>query len=162
TGTLTEGKPRVVSLVPAQGLDDNTLLRFAASVERGSEHPLASAIVTRAVDEQINLPNVSAFESVTGKGVVAEADERRIGVGNSLLMEELKIDAGEFTDVAEEMRRDGQTVIFVSVAGRVSGLIGIADPIKESAREAISHLHKEGIRIVMLTGDSRTTANVVA
>src|SRR5262249_8940637 len=162
TGTLTEGKPRVVSLVPAQGLDDKTLLRFAASVERGSEHPLASAIVSRAVDEQINLPNVSRFESVTGKGVVGEVDDQRIGVGNSLLLEELKIDPGEFTDAAEEMRRDGQTVIFVSVAGRVSGLIGIADPIKESARDAISHLHKEGIRIVMLTGDSRTTANVVA
>ncbi len=162
TGTLTEGKPRVVSLVPGKGLEEKTLLRFAASIEKGSEHPLASAIVLRAQDEQIDLPGVGRFESVTGKGVIGEVEGQQVGVGNSLLLEELKVDPGEFAGMSEEMRRDGQTVMLVSVAGRVAGVIGVADPIKESARNAISHLHKEGIRIVMLTGDSRTTANVVA
>ncbi|HKE58208.1 MAG TPA: heavy metal translocating P-type ATPase [Pyrinomonadaceae bacterium] len=162
TGTLTEGKPRVVSLATARGFAGPQLLRLAASVEKGSEHPLASAIVSRATEERLDQTGMSRFESVTGKGVIGEVEGRRVAVGNQRLLEDLKIDLADFAEKAEEMRADGQTIVFVALDGQVAGLIGIADPLKASAPQAITQLHQEGIRIVMLTGDSSTTAKSVA
>jgi Cu+-exporting ATPase len=162
TGTLTIGKPRVVSIVTAAGIDEKTVLSFAASLERGSEHPLAAAIVAGAQERGIDFRKAIRFESLTGKGVIGEIAGRRISLGNRKLVEALSIDPGELAIRAEELRADGQTVMFLGIDDKASGLIGVADPIKETAPEAIRQLHAEGIRIVMLTGDSRTTADVVA
>jgi Cu+-exporting ATPase len=162
TGTLTEGKPKLVSVVTADGIDEQTLLRLAASLERGSEHPLAAAIVAGARERGLKLTEANAFDSLTGKGVTGEVDGHRVALGNRALLEELKVDTGELATEAETLRADGQTVMFVAVDGKAEGLVGVADPIKESSAEAIKQLHKEGIRIVMLTGDSRTTAEAVA
>ena len=162
TGTLTEGKPKLVSIVTADGIDESTLLRLAASLERGSEHPLAAAIVAGAEERGVALADATGFDSVTGKGVTGEVDRRRVSLGNRALLEDLKIDAGDLATKAESLRADGQTVMFVAVDGKAAGLIGVADPIKETTPEAIKQLHEEGIRIVMLTGDSRTTADAVA
>ncbi|MDX6384906.1 MAG: P-type Cu+ transporter [Blastocatellia bacterium] len=162
TGTLTEGKPKLVSVVVAGTFDEAELLRMAASLERGSEHPLAAAIVSGAQDRGVELANAAAFESLTGKGVRGEIADRQVALGNRALLDDLKIDAGELATKAESLRSDGQTVMFVVVDGQAAGLIGVADPIKESTPEAIKQLHDEGIRIVMLTGDSRTTAEAVA
>ena len=161
TGTLTEGKPKVVSLV-TDSVDENTLLRYAASVEVGSEHPLASAIVGGANERQIQLGRASTFKSITGKGVLAEVDHKRVALGNRGLIDDLQLELSAFESRAEELRKDGQTVMFVAIDGRVAGLIGVADPIKRSAAEAIAQLHREGLRIVMLTGDNKTTAETVA
>jgi P-type Cu+ transporter len=161
TGTLTEGKPKVVSVV-TDSVDENTLLRYAASVEVGSEHPLASAIVGGANERQIQLGRASAFKSITGKGVVAEVDRKRVALGNRRLIDDLQLELLALESRAEELRKDGQTVMFVAIDGRVAGLIGVADPIKQSAAEAIVQLHREGLRIVMLTGDNKTTAEAVA
>jgi Cu+-exporting ATPase len=162
TGTLTEGKPKLVSIVTAAGIEEQTLLELAASLERGSEHPLAAAIVAGAQERGVELRNAAAFDSVTGKGVKGEIDGRQVALGNRALLDDLKIDAGELATKAEKLRADGQTVMFVAVDGKAAGLIGVADPIKETTPEAIKQLHEEGIRIVMLTGDSRTTADAVA
>ena len=162
TGTLTEGKPKLVSVVTAEGIDEQTLLRLAASLERGSEHPLAAAIVTGAQERGVKLTDANAFASLTGKGVTGEIDNHSVALGNRALLEDLKIDAGELGTKAERSRADGQTVMFVAVDGKLAGLIGVADPIKQTTPEAIKQLHEEGIRIVMLTGDSRTTAEAVA
>jgi Cu+-exporting ATPase len=162
TGTLTEGKPKLVSVVTAGTLDEGTLLKMAASLERGSEHPLAAAIVAGAQERGIELSKAVAFDSVTGKGVRGEIDGRQIALGNRALLDDLKIDPGELAAQAESLRSDGQTVMFVVIDGEAAGLVGVADPIKESTPEAIKQLHEEGIRIVMLTGDSRTTAESVA
>jgi Cu+-exporting ATPase len=162
TGTLTEGKPKLVSVVISEGIDEQTLLKLAASLERGSEHPLAAAIVAGAQDRHASLTDAKGFESLTGKGVTGEVDGRKVSLGNRTLLEELKIDPGELAAKAESLRADGQTVMFVAVDGKAAGLIGVADPIKETTPEAIKQLHEEGIRIVMLTGDSRTTAEAVA
>ncbi len=162
TGTLTEGKPKLVSVVTAESIDEPTLLRLAASLERGSEHPLAAAIVAGAQERGINLTDATAFDSLTGKGVSGEVDGKKVSLGNRALLDDLKIDAGELATKAESLRTDGQTVMFVAVDGKAAGLIGVADPIKETTPEAIKQLHEEGIRIVMLTGDSRTTAEAVA
>jgi Cu+-exporting ATPase len=162
TGTLTEGKPKLVSLSPATGIDETVLLRLAASLERGSEHPLATAIVMGAEERDVALVAAKDFESVTGKGVSGLVDGQRVALGNLAMMEALGIDPGEMTTHAEELRGDGQTVMFVAVDGKPAGLVGVADPIKESTPEAIQTLHGEGIRIVMLTGDSKTTAQAVA
>lgn len=162
TGTLTEGKPRLVTLTPASGIDERELLHFAASLERGSEHPLAAAIVAGAAERGVELVNAENFDSVTGKGVKGKIEGREVSLGNRALMEELKVDLGQLADQAETFRADGQTVMFVTLDGKVAGLVGVADPIKESTPEAIKQLHEDGIRIVMLTGDSRTTANAVA
>ena len=162
TGTLTEGKPKLVSIVTAAGIEEQTLLKLAASLERGSEHPLAAAIVAGAQERGVELRNATAFDSVTGKGVKGEIDGRQVALGNRALLDDLKIDAGELATKAEKLRADGQTVMFVAVDGKAAGLIGVADPIKETTPEAIRQLHEEGIRIVMLTGDSRTTADAVA
>ncbi|MGH9932608.1 MAG: heavy metal translocating P-type ATPase [Pyrinomonadaceae bacterium] len=162
TGTLTEGKPKLVTVKPVAEFNENDLLRLAASLERGSEHPLAAAIVSGAQERGVEITKTEVFESVTGKGVRGQIDGRAVALGNRALLEELKIDPGPTLREAEKFRADGQTVMFVTVDGKVAGLIGVADPIKESTPEAIRQLHDNGIRIVMLTGDSRTTAQAVA
>jgi Cu+-exporting ATPase len=138
------------------------LLRFAASLERGSEHPLAAAIVAGAIERGVDIVNAASFESITGKGVKGSIEGHEVSLGNRALMEESKINLGEMAAQAERFRTDGQTVMFVSLDGKVAGLVGVADPIKESTPEAIRQLHEDGIRIVMLTGDSQTTAKAVA
>jgi Cu+-exporting ATPase len=162
TGTLTEGKPKLTSVVAAPGFDETTLLRFAATLERGSEHPLAAAIVNGASARGVPLGWTADFESITGKGVRGSIDGRAIALGNRALMAHLGIDIGAIADRAEALRSDGQTAMFLAVDGKVAGLVGVADPIKESTPDAIRALHAEGIRIVMLTGDSETTARAVA
>ena len=162
TGTLTEGKPKLISIVTGPGTDESTLLRFAASLERSSEHPLAAAIVRGAEERGIRLVDAVAFDSITGKGVRGAVDGSSILLGNRALLDEFKIDAGELAAKAEELRVDNQTVMFVAIDGRLAGLIGVADPIKTTTPAAIKQLHAEGIRIVMVTGDSRTTAEAVA
>lgn len=162
TGTLTEGKPKVVSVVTAAGTDEQTLLKLAASLERGSEHPLAAAIVAGAKERDVSLTDAKAFDSLTGKGVTGEVDGRKVALGNRDLLDELEIDPEELALHAESLRADGQTVMFVAVDGKAAGLIGVADPIKQTTPEATRKLHEEGIRIVMLTGDSQTTAEAVA
>jgi Cu+-exporting ATPase len=162
TGTLTEGKPKLVSVITAEAVDEQILLRLAASLERGSEHPLAAAIVAGAEERGVKLTDATAFDSLTGKGVTGEVDGHKISLGNRALLDDLKIDAGELATKAESLRADGQTVMFVAVDGKATGLVGVADPIKETTPEAIKQLHEEGIRIIMLTGDSRTTAEAVA
>jgi Cu+-exporting ATPase len=162
TGTLTEGRPKLVSVVSTNGIDERELLRLAASLERGSEHPLAAAIVGGAEERSIPVIKATAFQSLSGKGVTGEVDGHRISLGNRALLEELGIDSGDLSEQAETLRANGQTVMFVIVDGRAVGMLGVADPIKATTAEAIRQLHDEGIRIVMLTGDSRTTARAVA
>jgi Cu+-exporting ATPase len=162
TGTLTEGRPKLVSTMAQDGLSEKDLLHLAASLERGSEHPLAAAIVAGAQERQVSLADAQDFESVTGKGVTGQVDGRRVALGNRRLLEDLKIDATSLDAKAETLRRDGQTIMFVAVDGRPAGLLGVADPIKESTPEAVEMLHGDGVGIVMLTGDNRTTAEAVA
>jgi Cu+-exporting ATPase len=162
TGTLTEGKPRVESIVTANGFDEPTLLRLAASLERSSEHPLAAAIVSGAQERGVEIEDAGRFQSLTGKGVLGDVDGHQVAVGNRSLLEELNLDSGELAARAEELRANGQTLMFVAIDGKPAGLIGVADPIKETTPDAVKQLHAEGIRLVMLTGDSRTTAEAVA
>jgi Cu+-exporting ATPase len=142
--------------------DEIALLRLAASLEKGSEHPLAAAITAGAHERGITEATVQDFRSLTGKGVIGTVDGQMVALGNRALVEERHIDASELAEKAEDLRREGQTVMFVAVNGRAAGLLGVADPIKPSAFEAIRPLHEDDIRIVMLTGDSRTTAEAVA
>jgi Cu+-exporting ATPase len=162
TGTLTEGKPHLAALVPVPGQSEDEILRLAASLERGSEHPLAAAIVAGAEKKGIQLANPSDFRSITGKGVVGAVDGKRVALGNRRLLEEFEVAAGEFAARSEELRKEGQTVMFLVIDGSVAGLIGVADPVKPSTAEAIRMLHDDGVKIVMLTGDNRTTADAVA
>ena len=162
TGTLTEGKPRVTALIPADGVENDELLRLAASLEQGSEHPLAGAILAAAQEKRLTLGEVQDFNAPTGKGVTGMVDGRRVALGNGKLLAELGVDSGALTQRAEELRAEGATVILAAVGGRAAGLLAIADPIKASTPDAIRALKKEGIRIVMLTGDNRTTARAVA
>ena len=162
TGTLTEGTPRVVTLVAASGFTEDDVLRLAAGLERGSEHPLAGAILEDAGKRGITPKDVEDFESVTGQGVTAVADGRRLALGNLRLMTAEGVDLGGLTGRAESGRAEGQTVIFLAVDGRLAGLIGVADPVKASTPEAIRQLRAEGLHVVMLTGDSETTARAVA
>jgi P-type Cu+ transporter len=162
TGTLTEGKPRLVSVVPAASHDEETLLRLAGSLERGSEHPLAAAVVAGAKERGVALVDAREFASVTGKGVRGRVDGKRVALGNRAMMEAEGADARLLLEHAESLRGDGQTVMFVSVDGQLAGLVGVADPIKESTPEAIRVLKAEGLRVVMMTGDSMTTARAVA
>jgi Cu+-exporting ATPase len=162
TGTLTEGKPKLVTLVAAPGFDEESLLRFAATLERGSEHPLAAAIVDGAAARGLTLGATSGFESVTGKGVRGNVEGHAVALGNRALMADLGIDESRIADRAEALRTDGQTAMFVAIDGKAAGLVGVADPIKGSALEAIRALHAEGLRILMVTGDSLTTARAVA
>jgi Cu+-exporting ATPase len=162
TGTLTEGKPRLVTIEPMEGWNERDLLRLAASLERASEHPLAEAIVAGARDKGLGLIEARDFQSITGKGVTGIVDGRRVALGNGRLAAELGADASPFERRAEALRQEGQTVMFVVVDGRPAGILGVMDPIKKSTPEAIRLLHEEGVRIVMLTGDSRATAEAVA
>jgi Cu+-exporting ATPase len=162
TGTLTEGKPRLASLNVTPGFDEALVLEAIASLERASEHPLAAAIVKGAEERGLNLSPVADFESVTGKGVTGQVNGRRVAAGNSRLMEALSIEAANLTPEAERLRSEGQTVMYVAVDGKAAGLVGVADPIKASSKEAIDLLHQSGVRITMLTGDNRSTAEAVA
>ena len=162
TGTLTEGKPHLAALVPAPGQTEDEILRLAASLERGSEHPLAAAIVSGAEKKGLKLADAGGFRSITGKGVSGSVDGKRVALGNLRLLEELKVEPGDFLHQSEELRKNGETVMYVVVDGAVAGLVGVADPVKQSTAEAIQMLHQDGIRIVMLTGDNRTTAEAVA
>jgi Cu+-exporting ATPase len=162
TGTLTEGKPALASIVAVAGFSESQILGLAASLERASEHPLASAIVSAAAARNLQLSPVREFRSDTGRGVIGTVDGRVVAFGNLKLLEALAVDAGELRDKAEALRRDGQTVMFLAVDKKLAGLVSVADPIKPSAAEAIQALHRDGLRIVMLTGDSRTTAQAVA
>jgi Cu+-exporting ATPase len=162
TGTLTEGKPRLTSVLPLNGMSESELIRLAASIERGSEHPLAAAIVAGAQQRNLKLAEAQDFQSITGKGVVGRVDQHEVALGNTRLLEQLNIEAGGLIERAQTLRKEGETVMFVAVDGRLSGLIGVADPIKESTADAIRALHDDGIRIVMVTGDNRTTAEAVA
>ena len=161
TGTLTEGKPALASL-EAAGLAETELLRLAASLERGSEHPLAAAIVEGALARDLELAAVTDFHSRTGRGVTGRVDGRSVALGNPALLGELGLDASELEPRADALRAEGQTVVFVAADGKMAGLIGVADPIKDSSAEAIRALQADGMRIVMLTGDGRRTAEVVA
>jgi P-type Cu+ transporter len=162
TGTLTEGKPTLVTVAPQTGVDESTLLRVVASLENVSEHPLAAAIVSGARERQLALLEVSGFQSETGKGVTGTVDGRRVAIGNVRHLEDLHISTQPLRDRADALRRQGQTVMFVAIDGRAAGLVGVADPIKGTTAEAIRALHGEGITVVMLTGDNRTTAEAVA
>jgi len=162
TGTLTEGKPKLISVRPASGYDESELLRLAASLERGSEHPLANAIVQGAQARSVAPVAAGGFASLTGMGVRARVDGVNAVLGNRKLMEDSSIDLGAWIGEAEALRNRGQTAMFVAADGKIAGLLGVADPVKDTTPEAIRQLHAEGIRIVMLTGDSRTTAEAVA
>ncbi len=161
TGTLTLGKPKLVSVVPAGGFTDEGLLGLVGGLERGSEHPLAEAIVEGAISRGVALGETAGFQSITGKGVQGRVGGRSVGLGNLALMEDLDIRLGDLVERAETMRRNGETVMFVAVDGQPAGLVGVADPIKETTPDAIEALQADGVRIVMITGDSRTTAQVV-
>ncbi|HEY0664942.1 MAG TPA: heavy metal translocating P-type ATPase [Gallionella sp.] len=162
TGTLTEGKPRLVSVNAVAGHEENEVLRLGASLERASEHPLAAAIVSGAQDKGMVLASAAGFRSVTGKGVTGTVDGREVALGNLGLFEELGIDAGDLPARAGALRADGQTVMLVAIGGRSAGRIGVADPVKASTPDAIRALHEEGVRVIMLTGDNRITAEAVA
>jgi Cu+-exporting ATPase len=162
TGTLTEGKPKVVAVVPAQDFNETDVLRLAASVERASEHPLAAAIVAAAAERKIELVPVLGFDSPTGKGVVGTVEQRRVVLGNAKFLAELGIASGSLDGEAERLRRDGATAIFLAIDGKLAGVIAIADPVKATTAQALSALRADGIEVVMLTGDNRTTARAVA
>jgi Cu+-exporting ATPase len=162
TGTLTEGTPKLVTAEPAAGVQETELLGLAAGIERGSEHPLAAAIVAGATARGIAVAPSEEFRSVTGKGVVGRVAGRAVALGNRRLMEDLGVTLGDLNERAEKLRGEGQTVMFVAVDGRPAGLVGVADPIKASTPEALELLRASGLRIVMLTGDSRATAEAVA
>src|SRR5712692_9970971 len=162
TGTLTEGKPRLVGVTPIGGFNENELLLLVASLERASEHPLAAAIVKGAEDRGLKLAEASEFNAETGKGVAGTVDKRRVAVGNAALFASLGIDADGLPEAADARRKDGQGVMLIAVDGHAAGLVAVADPIKESAIGALRALRDEGIRVVMLTGDSRVTADAVA
>jgi Cu+-exporting ATPase len=162
TGTLTEGKPKVVAVAPAPGFDEAQVIRYAASVERGSEHPLAAAIVKAADERKIELGAVRGFDAPAGKGVIGMVEGKRVALGSAKFITELFIDTAALKDEAERQRQDGATAIFLVVDGKLAGAIAIADPIKATAQEAIKALTASGICVVMLTGDNRTTALAVA
>ncbi|HLN98309.1 MAG TPA: heavy metal translocating P-type ATPase [Pyrinomonadaceae bacterium] len=162
TGTLTEGKPKVTSIVTVPGTDEDTLLRLVASVERASEHPLAAAIVSGANERGLELTKATAFESLTGKGVTAVVDGHKVSLGNQALLQEFGLGSDGLSERAEALRQDGQTVMFVVIDSEVVGLVSVADPIKPTTSEAVKELHRNGLSIVMLTGDNKTTAREVA
>ena len=162
TGTLTEGRPTLSRVVPADGWTEDDVLRLAASIEQGSEHPLAAAIVAGAQSRGIELQRTEDFESVTGKGVRGRVDGRTVLLGNRRLIEEQDIDAAGLLGTAEELQAEGQTAMFLAVDEELAGLVSVADPIRETTREAVEQLHAEGVRLIVLTGDNATTAHAVA
>ncbi len=162
TGTLTEGKPQVTGIHPASGFDQNTLLRLGASLERSSEHPLAEAMLAKAGELELTLSEPEDFQALNGKGVTGRIEGTQIVLGNRLLMESEAVDLSACADSAEALRHDGATVIFIAVNGQYAGLFAIADPIKETTAAAIRALQHDGLRVVMLTGDNRTSAEAIA
>jgi len=162
TGTLTEGKPKLSSIFVEQGIDESEMLHLVASLEKGSEHPLSMAIVEGAIDKGLSLSKPESFETLTGRGIKGTVDGKMVVIGNRRLFEEENIGLGHLHERSDQMRQEGQTVMFVGLGGKPAGLIGVSDPIKPSTPEAIKHLHKDGVRIIMLTGDNPTTANAVA
>lgn len=162
TGTLTEGRPKLVSVVPAEGISDQELLSIAGGLERGSEHPLAAAILDGLKERGVEALTVAHFDSVTGKGVRGTVENVHVGLGNPALMSEFGIDTSSVSEQADKLRSEGQTVMFLGRGTNLLGMIGVADPIKESSAGAIKALHDDGVRIVMLTGDNRKTAEAVA
>jgi len=162
TGTLTKGKPTVTNIIAEEGFSEDDLLSLAASLEKGSEHPLAHAIVQAAKEKKLNLNEVQDFDSPTGKGVIGKILGKQVTLGNSMLMQERSIDVSYLAEKADDMRADGATVILMAIDGKAAGLLAIADPIKETTAQAIKSLHDQGLRIVMLTGDNRRTAEAVA
>ena len=162
TGTLTEGKPRLATLFAEPGLDESELLRLAASLELGSEHPLASAIVDAAKERGLKLAEVEGFRSITGRGVQGRVEGRTLAIGNADFVGSSMVETGDLAHRAEALRLEGQTVVFVASEGKPIGLLGVADPIKSSAKAAVKRLQAQGLRVVMLTGDNRTTADAVA
>jgi heavy metal translocating P-type ATPase len=162
TGTLTEGRPAVTAIVPAQGWDEAEVVRLAASLERGSEHPLADAILRAAKDRGLALSEPADFDSPVGKGVLGSIDGRRIALGSGKFLQEQGVDTGGLDAQAEALRADGATAIFMGVDGRAAAVFAIADPIKATTPEAVRLLKAEGVRLVMMTGDNRTTALAVA
>jgi len=162
TGTLTEGRPMVVSVTANEPFNEDTLLQFAGSLERGSEHPLAEAIVRSAKDRKLTLTKTDDFESITGKGVAGKIAGHAVAIGNQKLLSDLGADMANLEELAEARRADGETVMYVTIDGVAAGIIGVADPIKETTPDAIAALHAQGLKIVMLTGDSQTTAEAVA
>ena len=162
TGTLTEGKPRLTTVVAAVGFDEAQVIRVAASLEKASEHPLAAAILAGANEKNIQPAEVTGFQSITGKGVTGVVDGKPTAIGNAALMQDTGASSPVLNDRAEALRKDGQTVMLVAIDGRLAGLIAVADPIKASTPEAIAQLRKEGLKIIMITGDNATTAAAVA
>jgi Cu+-exporting ATPase len=162
TGTLTVGKPRLIAVKPIGGFDETEVLALAAALEKGSEHPLAAAVIEGAEDRKIAIPHTSDFQSHTGKGVTGTVDGRRVALGNAALLGEFGVDASSLDQQADEHRSRAEGVMFVAIDGKAAGLLVVADPVKDSAAEAIAELHRDGIRIVMLTGDNRRTAEAVA
>jgi Cu+-exporting ATPase len=162
TGTLTEGKPKVVSIVPAAGFEADEMLRLAASVERASEHPLADAIVRAAKDRDLGFAPVEEFDSPTGKGAAGKVDGKSIVLGNAKYLASIGIETMLLDDDAERLRADGATVINIAIDGKLAGAFAIADPVKVSTPEALKALNAEGIKVIMLTGDNHTTASAVA
>jgi Cu+-exporting ATPase len=162
TGTLTEGKPKVVAIVPAAGFEESEILRLAASVERASEHPLADAIVRAAKERRLDPGKVDAFDSPTGKGATGKVDGKTVLLGNSNFLTSLGIDTRTLNEQGERLRGDGATVINMAVDGNLAGLFAIADPVKPSTPDALKALAADGVKVIMLTGDNRTTANAVA
>jgi Cu+-exporting ATPase len=162
TGTLTEGKPAVTAIVPAEGVSEDELLRLAASVEQASEHPLAAAIVAAAKARSLVLSKVTDFDSPTGKGAIGVVEGKRVALGNAKFLGEMKISTESLAAAAESLRHDGATAIFVAIEGRAAGVLAIADPVKATTPAALKKLTAAGIRVVMLTGDNRTTANAIA
>ncbi len=162
TGTLTEGKPKLVTVEPASGFDERGVLSLAAGLERGSEHPLAAAILAGTKERGVEPLTIQDFQSITGQGVKGRSDGATVALGNRALMDALGVDLGGWIERAEALRAEGQTVMFVARGGQIAGIVGVADPVKATTPQAIEDLHREGLRIVMLTGDSRTTAQAVA
>ena len=162
TGTLTEGRPAVTAIVAAEGVSEEAILRLAASVEKASEHPLAQAIVAAAEARKLAIPAVADFDSPTGKGALGTSEGQRIVLGNATFLEEHGVDVGALARQADELRQNGATAIYIGIDGRAGGIFAIADPIKPTTQEALKALHAEGVRIVMLTGDNRVTAEAIA
>jgi Cu+-exporting ATPase len=162
TGTLTLGHPELAAIVPASGISESEALRFAASLERGSEHPLAAAIVRGAENRGIALASATSFESLTGKGVRGTVDGKAVVLGNHALMSDLRVEVSHLQGPAEKLRQEGQTAMLLAVDGRAIGVLGVVDPVKPASAEVIQALKREGIRVVMLTGDNKATADAVA
>jgi Cu+-exporting ATPase len=162
TGTLTEGTPTLSAVIPQPGIEESNLLQLVASLERSSEHPLAAAIVKGAEGKKLTLADVVGFNSTTGKGVMGSVSGKQIAVGNAELFRDLSVDSAPLLDRAEALRKEGQTVMLVAVDGKAAGIVGVADPIKESTPDAIRELKAAGLKVIMVTGDNATTAKAVA